>query len=137
MPMAAKDRALEIVASNKVGMFGTVDENGNPYIKAMLYMQNDGLHEFWFCSNTSSKRAGHIANNPSTCLYFYAGYDGVMLRGSAEISYDDEMRKLFWDDAMLYHYPQGPEDPDYMLIKFTANSGNFYSEKKNEDFEID
>lgn len=134
--MTAKNRALAIVNRNKVGMFGTVDENGNPYIKAMLYIENDGLRIFWFCSNTSSKRAGQISQNSNTCLYFYEGYEGVMLKGTSEISYDDEMRKRFWDDNMYYHYPQGPKDPDYMLIKFTAASGNFYSEKKNIDFEV-
>ncbi|MCP1103189.1 general stress protein 26 [Aequitasia blattaphilus] len=73
MNMEAMKRALEIANSNKVGMLGTVDENGNPYIKAMLYIKHDGLREFWFCSNTSSKRAKHITKNPNTCLYFYEG----------------------------------------------------------------
>lgn len=135
--MSIKDRALEIVSSNNVGMFGTVDENGDPFIKAMLYVEHDGLRTFWFCSNTCSKRGKHITAHPNTCLYFYEGYDGVMLKGQAELSYDDDMRKKFWSDAMLYHYPEGPTDPDYMLIKFTASSGNFYSAKKNEDFEIE
>lgn len=131
-----KKRALEIVESNNVGMFGTVDEEGNPCIKAMLYIDHDGLQTFWFCSNTSSKRAGQIAKNPSACLYFYEDYDGVLLRGTAELSYDDAMREQFWDDNMLYHYPLGPTDPDYMLIKFTATSGNLYSQRENVDFEV-
>lgn len=134
--MLAKEKALAIVNRNKVGLLGTVDENNTPYIKAMLFIENHGLKSFWFCSNTSSKRTKQIAQNPNTCLYFYEGYHGVMLKGKAEISYDDEMRNKFWDDNMYYHYPQGPKDPDYMLIKFTATSGNFYSEKINTDFEI-
>lgn len=135
--MDTKQRALEIANNNNVAMFGSVDSEGNPYIKAMLYVEHDGLKTFWFCSNTSSKRGVQITENPNTCLYFYEGFDGVMLKGIAEVSYDDEMRNRFWDDAMLYHYPQGPTDPDYMLVKFTATSGNFYSAKRNEDFEIE
>lgn len=131
-----KERALEIANKGQVAMLGTVAENGAPYIKAMLYVKHDGLREFWFCSNTSSKRAQHIRQNPNTCLYFYEGFDGVMLTGTAELSYDDEMRKLFWDDAMYYHYPAGVQDPDYLLIKFTATSGNFYSAKQNVDFDV-
>ena len=134
--MSVEEKSLEIVKHNKVAMLGTVDDNGNPYIKAMLYIKHDGLRTFWFCSNTSSKRTGQIANNPNACLYFYEGYEGVMLKGKAEISYDDEMREQFWDDNMYYHYPQGAKDPDYMLIKFITISGNFYSEKKNVDFEV-
>mgnify|MGYP003623987665 CR=1 FL=1 len=55
--MSAKDRALAIANENKVAMLGTVDEQGKPYIKAMLYIEHEGLTTFWFCSNTSSKRA--------------------------------------------------------------------------------
>lgn len=135
--VAAKKRALEIVSNNNVGMFGTVDKNGNPFIKAMLYVEHDGLRTFWFCSNTSSKRAKHIADHPDTCLYFYEGFDGVMLSGHAELSCDDDMRNKFWSEEMLYHYPEGPTDPDYLLIKFTAHKGNYYSAKKNVDFKIE
>lgn len=132
----AKERAFEIANQSKVFMFGSVDEHGDPFIKAMLRVAHDGLHEFWFCSNTCSKRRTHILNHPSTCLYFHEGFEGVMLKGTAEISYDDTMRTKFWDDAMLYHYPQGPADPDYMLVKFTASEGNYYSAKHNENFPI-
>lgn len=134
--MDIKERALEIVINNKVAMLGTVDEAGNPYIKAISYVEHEGLKTFWFCSNTSSKRSKHIERHPNTCLYFYEGFDGLMLTGTAELSYDNEMRQRFWDDAMLYHYSEGPRDPDYMLIKFTATSGNYYSAKENVDFEI-
>ena len=134
--MSAEERALAIVNHNNLAMLGTVDEKGKPFIKAMLYVKNEGLKEFVFCSNTSSKRVRHIADNPSACLYIYEGYEGVMLTGNAEISYDDDKRQAFWDDNMYYHYPQGPKDPDYMLVKFTAAAGNYYSEKQNEDFVV-
>lgn len=132
-----KERALKIVNNTNISFLGTVDDKGNPYIKAMLYMEHNGLRTFWFCSNTSSKRGKQIERNPQSCLYIYEGFDGVMLKGRAEVSYDNEMRQRFWSDEMLYHYPEGPEDPDYMLIKFTASSGNFYSAKVNEDFEVE
>lgn len=137
MSSSTKEKVLKIISSNNVGMFGTVDEKGDPFIKAMLYIERDDIRTFWFCSNTSSKRAQHIINHPNTCLYFYEGFDGVMLEGKAELSFDDEMRMKFWSDEMLYHYPQGPSDPDYLLIKFTAHSGNYYSAKVNEDFIVE
>ena len=98
--MSAEERALAIVNHNNLAMLGTVDEKGKPFIKAMLYVKNEGLKEFWFCSNTSSKRGRQIADNPSACLYNYEGYEGVMLTGNAENSYDTDKRQAFWDDNM-------------------------------------
>jgi general stress protein 26 len=119
-------------------MFGNKDESGNPQIKAFLKTKNEGLAVFWFCSNTSSKRALQIKNDGNSCLYFYdhESWEGALLKGYAELSYDDETRISFWDDSMYQYYPLGAVDPDFVLIKFIAKSGNFYNNLKNWDFEI-
>ena len=135
--MTIQEKSLAVINRCPFGMLGNKDGQGNPQIKAMIKTKNEGLHTFWFCSNTSSKRAAQIKNDGNTCLYFYDEWEGVMLRGVSELSYDDEMRKSFWDDNMLKYYPLGALDPDFVLIKFTAKSGNYYKSLINEDFEID
>ena len=134
--MTVQEKVLALVNRCKIGMFGNKDEKGNPQIKAMLKTKNEGLNVFWFCSNTSSKRAAQIQKDGNACLYFYENFEGVMLRGSAEVLYDDEVRKSFWEDGMEMHYPLGPLDPDFALIKFTAESGNYYGGLPTVDFEI-
>jgi general stress protein 26 len=37
---------------------------------------------------------------------------------------------------MKIYYPLGATDPDYALVKFTANNGNYYHGLKNVDFDI-
>ena len=139
--MAIYEKVLGVIDKCKtdgipIALFGNKDENGNPQIKAMIKTENDGIKTFWFCSNTSSRRVNQIKKDGNSCLYFLNGFEGVMLRGSAEISYDDEKRKSFWHDNMLIYYPEGYQDPDFALIKFTATSGNYYNNLQNEDFEI-
>jgi len=135
--MNSKDKALEVVNKCDLAMIGTVDEVGQPQIKALIKAKNNGLKEFWFCSNTSAKRTKQLKENGTSCLYFMTDdWEGVMLIGVAEISYDDELRKSFWSDDMLIYYPEGALDPDFVLIKFVATSGNYYKDLVNEDFEI-
>ena len=134
--MTVQDKALAVIDRCEIGMLGNNDPQGNPQIKAMLKTKNEGLNTFWFCSNTSSKRAAQINNNGNTCLYFYDSGEGVMLRGYAELSYDDGVRESFWQDFMYKYYPLGFRDPDFVLIKFSATSGNYYKNLQNEDFEI-
>ena len=134
--MTVQEKALAVVNRCEIGMLGNKDEQGNPQIKAMNKTKNEGIKTFWFCSNTSSKRVSQIKKDGNACLYFYEGFEGVMLRGVAEVSYDDNVRKSFWHDNMLQYYPLGYLDPEFALIKFIAKSGNHYKNLHNEDFEI-
>ena len=34
-------------------------------------------------------------------------------------------------------YPEGVADPDYCILKFTAEKGRYYSNFKSEDFDIE
>ncbi len=143
--MQTKEKAIALVERCAIGMLANNDELGNPQIKSMFKTKNDGLKTFWFCSNTSSNRAKQLKHNGSSCLYFYefnpndidgAICKGLMLNGQVELSYDDELRKSFWQDGMEIYYPQGALDPDFVVIRFTAHSGNYYEGLKNESFEI-
>ncbi|HAN44660.1 MAG TPA: pyridoxamine 5'-phosphate oxidase [Ruminococcaceae bacterium] len=132
------EKSLALAGRSFTGVLGTVDESGIPQLKAMIKTSANGLKEFWFCSNTSSKRVKQIQKNPNASLYFYdeKTFEGLMLTGKAEVSYDDEKRKAFWNDGMKKYYPLGYTDPDFALIRFTASKGNYYHRLKNFDFDI-
>lgn len=132
------DKASALMERSFTGVLGTVDENGIPQLKAMIKTAANGIKEFWFCSNTSSKRVAQIQKNPNASLYFYdkKTFEGLMLTGKADVSYDDEKRKEFWNDGMKMYYPLGYTDPDFALIRFTASKGNYYHGLKNTDFEV-
>ncbi|MCL2003487.1 MAG: Type 1 glutamine amidotransferase-like domain-containing protein [Oscillospiraceae bacterium] len=134
--MTVQEKALALINRCEIGLLGNKDEEGNPQIKAMIKTGNEGLNVFWFCSNTSSRRAKQLEKDGNTCLYFFEGFEGVMLRGVSKLSYDEEMRKAFWQDSMRIYYPLGPLDPDFVLIQFTAESGNYYKNLHNEDFVV-
>lgn len=132
------EKSLALVDRSFTGVLATVDEKGNPQLKAMIKTEAKGLKEFWFCSNTSSKRVIQIQKNSNASLYFHdeKTFEGLMLTGMAEVSYDDAKRKEFWQDSMKIYYPLGCTDPDFALIKFTASKGNYYHGLKNDDFDI-
>ena len=141
----AKQQALALVERNPlVMMLGTVGTSGAPEIKAMVKTRNDGLHRFWFCSNTSARRTEVLRRDGLACLYAYEfAADtspmvcrGVMLSGIAELSWDDDLRRSFWQDFMTMYYPKGPLDPDFVVVKFTAERGNYYEGLQNKDFSI-
>jgi len=60
-----------------------------------------------------------------------------MLVGTIDILQDIESRKMLWSDGAEFYYPLGVEDPDYSVLCFTSQKGNYYHGLKNITFEIE
>lgn len=129
------------VKKQKVSFIGSVDKNGYPNMKAMLKPRKiNGLKEFYFSTNTSSLRVKQFQNNPNTSIYFYhkglIKYTGVMLLGKMEVLTDQETKNMIWRKGDTMFYKKGVTDPDYCVLKFTAESGRYYCDLKTENFEV-
>ena len=122
-----------------VSIISSVDEAGFPNTKAMLPpRKRKGIKHIYFTTNTSSMRVKQYTDNPKACVYFFDKrfFRGVMLRGTMEVLQDSKSKKMIWRDGDEMYYPQGVSDPDYCVLKFTAQNGRFYSKFKSEDFEV-
>ena len=60
-----------------------------------------------------------------------------MLKGEMEVCTDAETKVKFWTDAWKVYYPLGPTDPDYCMLKFTAQSGVYNRGDKKLAFDIE
>lgn len=118
----------------------SVDENGFPNTKAMLSpRKREGIKVFYFHTNTSSRRVGQYRRNPRACLYACDKrfFRGVMLTGTMEILEDSEHKEMLWREGDTMYYSKGVTDPDYCVLRFTAQRGRFYSQFHSQDFEIE
>lgn len=129
-----------IMDKSGVSVIGSVDQEGFPNAKAMLKPRKRvGIKEIYFSTNTSSMRVSQFKENPKSCLYFFDRrfFRGVMLRGTMEVLTGLEVKKEIWQEGDEMYYPKGVTDPDYCVLKFTAQDGRYYSNFKSEDFLID
>ncbi len=129
------------IDKQKVSFICSVDDEGFPNIKAMLRpRKRNGLKEFYFSTNTSSMRVKQFLSNPKASIYFYhkglIKYVGVMLVGRMEVLTDQETRNMIWKRGDTMFYKKGVTDPDYCVLKFTAEKGRYYCDLKTENFEI-
>lgn len=128
-----------IIEKQSVAFIASVDEDGFPNMKAMLApRKREGIRTFYFTTNTSSRRVGQYRTDPKACIYFCDRrfFRGVMLKGTMEVLEDSESKEMIWLPGDTMYYPQGVADPDYCVLKFTAQSGRYYSNFKSEDFKI-
>ena len=126
-----------IIDKSGTAMIGSVDGEGFPNMKAMLPLRKrEGISEFYFTTNTSSMRVKQYLENPKASIYFYDKrfYRGVMLKGTMEVLTDSKSKEEIWREGDEIYYPLGVTDSDYCVLKFTAQSGRYYSNFRSEDF---
>ncbi len=135
----AEKTISNLIDKQGVSFISSVDENGFPNSKAMLPpRKREGIKTFMFTTNTSSMRVAQYHKNPKACIYFCDKrfYRGVMLKGTMEVLEDAASKEMIWQEGDTMYYPGGVTDPDYCVLKFTAQSGRYYSNFSSEDFEI-
>ena len=129
----------KFIDRQSTAFIGSLDADGVPNIKAMLApRQREGLRVFYFTTNASSLRVRQYRHNPQACIYFCDRrfFRGVMFRGGMEVLEDLESKSAIWREGDTLYYPLGLLDPDYCVLRFTAESGRFYSKFRSEDFAL-
>jgi general stress protein 26 len=135
----AEQTVGKLIDSQSVSFISSVDPDGFPNTKAMLPpRKREGIKEFYFTTNTSSMRVSQFMNNSKACIYFCDKrfFRGVMLVGTVEVLQDSASKEMIWRDGDTMYYSKGVTDPDYCVLKFTAEKGRIYANFKSEDFLI-
>ncbi|MDE5819544.1 MAG: pyridoxamine 5'-phosphate oxidase family protein [Lachnospiraceae bacterium] len=129
---------IEFIQKQKTAFLASVDEDGFPNVKAMFTPRKIESNCFYFSTNTSSMRAQQFMKNPKASIYFYQRgrfrYEGIMLIGTMEVMQDDTTKREIWQTGDTMYYRQGVTDPDYCVLKFTAEKGRHYCDLKTESF---
>lgn len=129
----------DLIDKQSVSFISSIGDDGFPYTKAMLPpRKREGIKIFYFTTNTTSMRVAQYRENPKACIYFCDKqfFQGVMLKGFMESLEDSESKEMIWQDGDTMYYSKGVTDPDYCVLKFTAQSGRYYTNFHSEDFII-
>jgi len=96
-------------------------DGDRPRVRPMSPLAVEG-HVVWMATWAASDKMAQLAANPRVELcYMDADHNHLRLRGRAEVCDDPAARRRMWDAYPLMHdYFQGPDDPQYVLLRFTT-----------------
>ena len=138
--MKTAEDIFDFISKQRVAFIASVDGDGFPNMKAMLMPRKIEGNCFWFTTNTSSMRVTHYRENPKASIYFFNKgrfrYEGVMLTGTMQVLEDEQTKQEIWRTGDTMFYKKGVTDPDYCVLKFTAEKGRHYCDLKTESFEL-
>jgi len=104
----------------------TIDESGFPESRPMSLVDRDE-RTLWFATSRASRKVAQIEANPNVTLLFVDtdAFSYASLYGRAQIVVDPEREKSLWQDAWRDDWPEGPSDPDYVLLRVDAARGHY------------
>lgn len=129
-------KASDVVNALENASFAYMDEKGYPHVATRSKMRSEGIMTCWFSSNTSGDFSKAIRKDGRASVCFQDSNNNITLVGDAEIIEDQKIKEDLWLDWFIHHYPQGPTDPEYTVIKFTTKHVSLWLDRSVYKFDI-
>lgn len=120
------EKATSLLGECEVVTLTTINADGFPRPVPISKFRTCGCNEIWMSTGRDSEKTVELMANPKAGLCYSAHGDSVALRGTAEIVTDDALRKEMWVDWMINHFPGGPTDPNYILLRFVGTDATVW-----------
>ena len=109
-------------------VLASVNKEGYPRPVPMSKIATDGISTIWMSTGADSLKTIDFRKNPKAGLCFQDKGDSVALTGTVEVVTDEKMKQELWQDWFIEHFPGGPTDPGYVLLKFESNHATYWIE---------
>lgn len=119
-------KLAELVKDIRVAMFTTTDEEGHYVSRPMAQQHVEEDSGLWFFAERSSSVVAHIAQRPHVGITLSSSDTWISLDGEASVVDDVARAKELWNSWVEAWLPQGPEDPEVVLIKVSAHTAEYW-----------
>lgn len=137
--MENMDKIIEqLIDHQDVCFLSFINENGFPTTRAMLNpRKRHRIKEFYLTTNSKSQKAQRLSIEPRAGLYFYdrPTYRGLALTGTVEVIHNQNIKNEIWRDMDTIFY-ESNTDPDYCVLKFTAEAARYYQDYNSTDIKL-
>ena len=146
----ARKLSLELMEIAEVAHLSTIDPEGYPETRAMwnlrrrdlfprlseLFIEHQDDFLIYFSTNTSSSKIAHIKRNPKISVYYCKPkeFRGLMLGGEVEIVTEKAIKESLWHQNWEIYYPEGPQDPDYTVLRLFPLFAKYYHQMEFSNF---
>ncbi|WP_260458562.1 pyridoxamine 5'-phosphate oxidase family protein [Bacteroides thetaiotaomicron] len=124
--MTIQEKAAAIVANAQIITLASITENGYPRPVPMVKIKSEGVEVIYVVTGTSTAKTAHFRANPKGGVSVVDDQNGIVMTGNVEIVTDKSVKTELWQDWLYNHIPKGVEDPEYTLLKFTAESVTYW-----------
>lgn len=139
--MSKQDDAKRLLTPEKPTFLITFGEGGRLDARAMAVVEAEGLKTIWMMTGKSSDKFRQLSENQNCLLYATdledsQDYLELRLWGRMELLDDAETRTRVWRDDYGCYFPEGKNDPNLVVLKFTTESGVMQTQSGKEKLNL-
>jgi general stress protein 26/ketosteroid isomerase-like protein len=147
-----RQTCLSLLTATEACYLTTIDADGHPCTTAMNNLQCARLYPSlaWLQAEqkddfvlhlTTGMQSGKIARlraNPKASVYFCDPDQiiGFTLAGAVEIVTDQQLKNRIWQKGWTLYYPNGPEGPEYGIIRLVPRIARGWCQTGPFQFEL-
>jgi general stress protein 26 len=117
-----KEKARELIKQSPIAIFATLDENGFPQQRPMYTAGMEEDFTLYFATGRERLKCRQIEANPKVSMCWenisedWSNWGHVMIKGEAKVLDDKDLKQSLWIEEFGRYFPEGPEDPGYVVI---------------------
>ncbi len=119
-------KVAELAKGIRIAMLTTVDGEGQLISRPMAQQEVEFDGDLWFFAERTSRKIMQIVANPRVGVALTSNDVWVSIFGTAEIVTDAEKVHELWNAWVAAWLPQGPDDPNVVLIKVTGIGAEYW-----------
>ncbi|TYP88061.1 pyridoxamine 5'-phosphate oxidase family protein [Blastococcus xanthinilyticus] len=119
-------KVAELIKGERFGFLTTLTPEGKLTSRPMTLQEVEFDGDLWFFAERSSHPVAHIAAQPQVNVGIGSGGTWVSLTGHARVVEDLAKKKELWNGGVEAWFPNGPEDPEVVLLKVEGDSAEYW-----------
>lgn len=147
-----KQTSLNLINNMPVCHLTTIDSEGFPHTSAMnnlryarqyhslveVHEEEDNDFVLYLSTSMQSPKMKRMQYNPKVSVYFCDAnqFVGLMLGGEMEIVTDKALKNRIWQKGWTMYYPNGPEGPEYGVVKLVPSTVKGWCQNGPFSFEL-
>lgn len=121
-----REKAAQILEQSQVVVLTSVNKEGYPRPVPMSKIKSEDISCIWFATGLDSVKTQDFLANAKSGVCFQENGNSIALTGTVEVITDSKVKKELWQDWLITHFPQGPTDPNYVLLKFKGEHATYW-----------
>jgi general stress protein 26 len=119
-------KLAELLKKFRIAMLTTVDAEGALTSRPMAVQEAEFDGDLWFFAQRDSTQVGQLRRNSEVGVALSSNSAWVSISGTAEVVDDPAKAKQLWNSAVEAWFPDGPEDPNVLLLKVHADGAEYW-----------